>query len=96
MAEPVEYILILVGIMEFRGKRIAQIHITKDHFILFDDGKQELFRTTRMGSPAIVSGYIPDMSYGTVFRFRVQAQELYAISDEEGDLLVECTVTITE
>lgn len=94
MAVTVEYIIILTGFLSYGNVRIARIHINKGYFILFDENGKELYVARRMPGigPAIISGFIPYLSYGTVLRFVISSQKIYAVDDMEGQKEVECTV----
>jgi hypothetical protein len=91
----VEYIIILTGLIYYGNGRIAKIHINRGYFILFDENGKELYIVRRIGgTAAIVSGFIPYLSFGTVLRLVVPENKLYAASDEEGLLEIECEVNI--
>lgn len=95
MASTVEYIILLTAYFEYKSIQIAKIEITNTHFILYDGNLQEIHRVGRVaGGAAIVSDNIPYLSYGTVLRFVISSQELYAVDDSEGQKEIECTVTI--
>lgn len=95
MAQTVEYIIILTGYFEYKSIQIFKIEITTTHFILYDGNLQEIHRVGRLsGSVAIVSDFIPDLSFGERFRFVVASYQLYAVSDQDGQKEIECEVEI--
>ena len=97
MAVTVEYIIILTGFLSYGNDRIAKIHINRGYFILFDENGKELYVARRMpGTVAIVSGFIPFLSFGTVLRLLVPENKLYSVSDEKGQLEVECEVIVPQ
>lgn len=97
MAQTVEYIILLTAYFEYKSIQIAKIEITNTHFVLYDGNLQEIHRSIRYaGGAAIVSDNIPGLSYGTVLRFVISSQKLYAVDDMEGQKEIECTVTIPE
>lgn len=97
MASTVEYIILLTAYFEYKSIQIAKIEITNTHFVLYDGNLQEIHRARRFaGGVAIVSDNIPGLSYGTVLRFVISSQKLYAVDDIEGQKEIECTVTVPE
>ena len=97
MAVVVEYIIILTGYFEYKSIQVARIEITNTHFVIYDGNLQEIGRVGRFsGGVAIVSDYSPDLSYGTVLRFVVASQKLFAVDDSEGQKEIECNVTVPE
>lgn len=97
MAVVVEYIILLTAYFEYKSIQIAKIEITNTHFVLYDGNLQEIHRARRLaGGVAIVSDNIPGLTYGTVLRFIISSQKLYAVDDMEGQKEVECTVTAPE
>ena len=97
MAKTVEYIILLSGYLSYGNDRIAKIHINRGYFILFDENGKELLSVGRMqGTVAVVSGFIPYLSFGERIRLYVPENKLYAVSDEEGQFEIECEVTVPE
>lgn len=97
MASTTEYIIILTGYFEYKSIQIFKIEITTTHFILYDGNLQEIHRVGRLpGSVAIVSDFIPDISFGERFRFVIGLHQLYAVSDQDGQKEIECEVTVPE
>ncbi|MFA6060027.1 MAG: hypothetical protein WC756_17625 [Taibaiella sp.] len=91
MATTTEYIIILVGFLSYGNTRIDRIRINKGYFTLFDANGTELYTTRRIGGTgAIVSGFIPYLSYGAILRYLVDENKLFSINDQHGPVEIEC------